>query len=71
MKYFMANLHERFMLGFELTTTGSSIKLTTDCASGSSHFGVPALLNWARSSIMELFNSVFALFDCFRTVQYE
>ena len=41
-------------------------ELTTDCAAGPSHFGVPILFKDPES-----INSVFALFDCFRAILYE
>ena len=40
------------------------IELTTDCATGPSHFGVSILFKWTL-------NSVFALFDCSGAILYE
>ena len=55
-------------------TPGSAIQLTTDCATGPGHLGVPILSKWDLNPIMELLsclNSVFVPFDCFGAIQYE
>ena len=61
----------KYWVGIELTTTESAIELTTDCATGPSHCGVPIYQNGSWIQLCSFGSQFVALFDCFVAILYE